>query len=64
MNAIALYGFSLYPQIVSQNPCTRIRPERGAQIMVVPLASTETKGMALRLQEPHPLPMDYLSKVA
>jgi len=34
---------ALYPQITSQNPCTWVRPRRGAQIMVVPLASAATQ---------------------
>jgi len=44
-----LFGQSkpaLYPQVTSQNPCTRVRPRRGAQPMVVPLASVSNAGMA------------------
>jgi len=36
-------GTALYPQITSQNPCTWGRSRRGAQIMVVPLASAATQ---------------------
>ena len=34
---------ALYPQIMPQSPCTRLRPRRGAQIMVIPLASAATQ---------------------
>jgi len=34
---------ALYPQIAPQNPCTRVSPRRGAQIMVIPLASAATQ---------------------
>ena len=32
----------LYTQVLSQSPCTRVRPRRSAQIMVIPLASAAT----------------------
>jgi len=37
---------ALYTQAVSQDPRIRVRPRRGAQAMVVPLASAATAGMA------------------
>jgi len=44
-------GRPFIPEITSQTPCTWVSPRRGAQEMVVPLASAATQGNAEERQQ-------------